>query len=321
MPSFDPASSGFDGARFPPIPALSNNTTEPITDNRISTGSPSEAAAAIEAVLNRKGSAAELINALKTHIPRIGYLYEKKPPFDGQYRLDDHSHAVIRQFDKYFADSQLPGGVRPELIRLTLALHDAGKYIPESTADQHAATLEVIKSIRDSLPVSNEEFSIMLALIDGDPIGQASIRLCDKTRFIRCSLSKTIEDLRNYCEATAPPIPDDATIDRESRIAFDEICKMSQRTNLSVEDFTRILVQYYQCDSSAYSVDGELLEGKRAHAALEFLYSLGDKLPSKEGEKLFIMDSGLGIVRPREHLIRLFEKILGVDNSDIDSQH
>jgi|GEM_PF-6584244 len=320
MPSFDPPSSGFDVVQLPPIGGLLHSTIQSVIGTCISTGSPSEAAT-IDDVLDRKGSAAELINSLKTHIPRIGYLYEKKPPCDGQYRLDDHSHAVIRQFDKYFADSQLPGGVRPELIRLTLALHDAGKYIPESTADQHAETVKVIESIREYLPVTDEEFLLMLALIDGDPIGRASRRLCDPTRGPQCCLAKTMKELSDHWLTSAMPILDDEVVDNVARIAIDEIRKMSNRTHLSVEDFSRLLVVYYQCDSSSYSVDGELMEGERAYPALEFLYSIGDALPSKEGEKLFIMDSGLEILRPREHLIRLFEKILGVDNSDIDSQH
>jgi len=272
-------------------------------------------------VLDRKGSAAELINALKTHIPLIKQLYEISPRFPDQLGLDDHSHAVIRQFDKYFADSQLLGGVRPELIRLTFALHDAGKYIPESTADQHAETVEQIRKIRDYLPVTHEEYSLMLALIDGDPIGQALKSLCGPHRFSRCSLALTIEDLNDYCDTPAPLITDDRTLNDKAIEALNKINNMREGTHLSVEDFSRLLVVYYQCDSSSYSVDGELLEGKRAHASLEFLYSLGDALPSKEGEKLFIMDSGLGILRPREPFIPLFEKILGVDNSDIDSQH
>ena len=320
MQNPEPARDTFESLRLPPFATTPESAAELEKVLHISTEDRSPIATTIREVLSRNGSAEELINALKNHT-LIAHLYEATPPSADQYRLDDHSHAVIRQFDKYFGDLLLPGGVRPQVIRLTLALHDIGKYIPESTAQQHAATVKVIRIIRDDLPVNDEEFSLMVALIDGDPIGQASIRLCSNNRRVRCPPPKTINDLHEYCRTKELLIPTDADTKREAMRAIDEIKKMSETTSLSVEDFTRILVLYYQCDSSAYSVDGELMNDQRAHAALEFLYKLGDKLPSIEGETLLVKDSAKWVLRPSDPFIGLFEEILSPFTFDRDFQH
>jgi hypothetical protein len=278
MQNSEPARETLISLRLPFLTKL-ERTAELENALQISPQYRSSIATTVAEVLDRNGSAEELINALKNH-PLIAHLYEATPPSADQYRLDDHSHAVIRQFDKYFGDLLLPGGVRPQVIRLTLALHDIGKYLPESTEQQHAATVKVIKIIRGDLPVNDEEFSLMVALIDGDPIGQASIRLCSNNQRVHCPPPQTINDLHEYCQTKGLLIPTDADTKREAMRAIDEIKKMSETTSLSVGDFTRILVLYYQCDSSAYSVDGQLMNDQRAHAALEFLYKLGDKLPS-----------------------------------------
>lgn len=306
--------------KLPPVPlaldgvlGIDGTITPPVASPRTST-----IAAAVAEVLDKKGSAAELIAALKQH-PRLAFLYETQPRFPGQYRLDDHTHAVIRQFDKYFAESAPPPGIRPQLIRLTLALHDIGKYIPDTTAEQHEATVGVLQGVRHDLPVSDEEFSLMVALIDGDPIGKASIRLTDHTRLNRCAIPVTIEDLREYSRTSTPPIPDAAAVDREVRRVTEEIKDMSSKTHLSQADFTKLLVWYYQCDSSAYSVDGELFDGRRAHAALEFLYELGQSLPEKTGDALFVTDAALGMLRPSPPFLPLFASILRCASDWTDS--
>jgi hypothetical protein len=291
----------------PSLPPPCANTPDPLPFANLTQG-PSPIATEIATALNRGCSADELIATLKMH-PRLAFLYETTPRLPGQYRLDDHSHAVIRQFDKYFSPHPLPGGVRPELIRLTLALHDIGKYIPETTRDQHRATVSVISSVREHLPITDQEFAVMVALIDGDPIGEASIHLTDFTRHTRCSIPGTIEDLRDYCRTTAPPTPAPLIVEHEARRAFTQISAMARRTHLSVSDFTKLLMRYYQCDSSAYSVDGELRHGNRAHAALEYLFELGDALPHRPEDRLFQFDPSDILLRPAPPFAGLFKAL------------
>jgi hypothetical protein len=84
---------------------------------------------------------------------------------------------------------------------------------------------------------------------------------------------------------------------------------MARRTHLSVSDFTNLLIRYYQCDSSAYSVDGELRQGNRAHAALEYLFELGDALPHHPDDRLFRFDPSHIILLPAPPFAGLFEAL------------
>lgn len=188
----------------PPIPPLSGPQPSPLQE--------------IESALKHTPFSVEvLLDALSLH-PRLEYLLQSPNGKLFSMSLYEHTRCVMNQYERYFAEMDLPGNLSHDVLRLTLALHDIGKPLSYLTGrSQHECHLEVIDSVRDIIPLSDEELVVVKSLIKGDPIG---LYVQDKTD-IQSALS-TLEE-------------------------------MWQEQHLSREDFYTILTRYYQSDVSGYS--------------------------------------------------------------------
>ena len=121
------------------------------------------------------------------------------------YTLEQHTLMVMKQFEKYFGDKDLPSGVDKNIFRLILALHDIGK--PEAISRggkhlQHRYTQKYIQSLFRHLGIDEKHTNLALVLVSGDPIGKYLTSRMDagETRRI-------IEKMANRAKIPAAKIP------------------------------------------------------------------------------------------------------------------
>jgi hypothetical protein len=174
-------------------------------------------------------------NAIQTmrQDPKLATLLDDVGCAGCSYSLEVHTTRVMRQFEKYFANIPPAGGLRPEVLRWGLALHDIGKPIAlNHNRPQHECTLEVISHIAPHLPLSADELRIVIALIDGDPIGQCFQKFCSVTE------------------------------------ARDEVIGMAARAGMQIMEFYELLTHYFQADTGAYTTDA----GASGHLNHQFVF-------------------------------------------------
>ncbi len=149
------------------------------------------------------------------------------------YTILDHTKMVLRQFDRYFSYKELPDGVTPEFFRVLLTIHDLGKPIAIKRGNkklQHEETVKLIDPIFKKLDFSKFERNLAKIIIGSDPIGP----------YLR------YDKLGN---------------------SVNNIKKMIKESGLSSANFFSVLLIYYMCDASAYTVDAG---GK---SALDYVFS------------------------------------------------
>lgn len=142
------------------------------------------------------------------------------------YTLKDHTLMVLRQFEKYFSNRRLPGGVDIDFLRVVLALHDIGKPRAVRQGDkklQHRQTKSLIKSVLETLNFKDKDISIAIALVSKDPIG-------------------------DYIKH--------GTLDKSVR----EIIEGVKLAGFSTEEFFKLLTIYYQVDAGSYTEDARGLK-------------------------------------------------------------
>lgn len=105
----------------------------------------------------------------------LGGIYDADAGVWEKYTIGQHTFMVMRQFERYFANLELPGSLDPNLFRLILALHDVGK--PEAIArgdknKQHVYTVRMVEEFFDALDFSDEHKDLAIALIQEDAIGK-----------------------------------------------------------------------------------------------------------------------------------------------------
>lgn len=137
------------------------------------------------------------------------------------YTLETHTILVCNVFEKYFAPNYSES-ISLELFRSLLILHDIGKpkaFIEGSKSNQYEHTKHIIKDLWKNLPYSENELLIILALLEGDYLG-------------------------DYFQDKLPII--------EVRT---KIYDLAESCNLTAKSFFRIYMVYYQCDIASYTVD------------------------------------------------------------------
>ncbi|MBS1643497.1 MAG: DUF4433 domain-containing protein, partial [Bacteroidetes bacterium] len=130
------------------------------------------------------------------------------------YTLETHTKLVCNVFERYFARNYTES-ISLELFRSLLILHDIGKskaFIDGNKSNQYKHTKQIIKDLWKNLPYTNNDLSIVLALLDGDYLGDY---FQNKLSIIEASTK--IYDLAVSC-------------------------------NLTAKSFFRIYTVYYQCD-------------------------------------------------------------------------
>ena len=135
-----------------------------------------------------------------------------------EYSLREHTLMVMKQYGKYFKDSDIDD---KKLFEFILALHDMGKPKAVSAGmkhKQHEYTKEILTPILTQLGYSANEMAIAESLIDGDPIG-------------------------SYLKGG------DATGTAEI------IVSMAKKSGLPIGKFWTLLTTYYQVDAGSYTED------------------------------------------------------------------
>lgn len=136
------------------------------------------------------------------------------------YTLEQHTLMVMRQFEKYFGNNDLPSGVDRNTFRLILALHDIGK--PEAIAKggkylQHDYTQKYIQLLFEHLGIDEKHKKLALVLASGDPIG----------KYLTSRMNNV----------------DTSTI----------IEKMAKEANMPINEFFELLCVYYKVDAGSYT--------------------------------------------------------------------
>jgi hypothetical protein len=142
-----------------------------------------------------------------------------------------HTQRVLKQFEKYFGDTQLPGHVDPMFFRTILALHDVGvshaidKGSQEGKDTRSAKKMYqgtfnkyLMKRELDRLEFSTKEINVASALISQDPIGY----------YLRK------DNIKN---------------------AANTIKRMAIESSLKTEEFFELLKIFYMVDASSYTID------------------------------------------------------------------
>lgn len=145
--------------------------------------------------------------------------------------IEVHTQRVLKQFDKYFNKSKLPGDIDTMFFRIILALHDVGishaidqgsregKDI-SSAKKMYQGTFNkyFMKSELDRLQFSTREINIASALVSQDPIGY----------YLRKN------NIKN---------------------AANTIKRMAIESGLKTEEFFELLKIFYMVDASSYTID------------------------------------------------------------------
>ena len=116
------------------------------------------------------------------------------------YALEKHTLMVMRQFEKYFGDKDLPSDINKNMFRLILALHDVGK--PEAISRggkhlQHEYTQQCIQSLFKALGIDQRHTDLALILTSDDPIGKYI-----RSRMDAMQTRTTIEQMANGAKMT-----------------------------------------------------------------------------------------------------------------------
>jgi hypothetical protein len=242
-----------------------------------------------------------VIKALNEH-PRIQYLYDQDSRVFERYTIREHTEMVMRQYTTFFAQHELPAGMLRGEFMLTLALHDAGKPIPQDKREQHRATLDLMNSIRDQLPYSDHGFKLSQFLIGNDLLGkfiQSTIltrssletraRLTDAARSGPFTKSEIEEMASQVSFVPSKDLISDEGFTSSVLMIAHEISSVANRLGVSAPQLFDLLLTYYQCDTSAYTVSARTFAGKGAFPGLDFLYVRND--PSDPSTYLSFCDN------------------------------
>lgn len=165
--------------------------------------------------------------------------------------LKQHTLMVSGQFEKYFANRELPANIDKNFFRLFLALHDIGKPKAMKQGGRHLQrdyNINILKSTLAELHFSEQEIKVATALLSGDPIG----------RYLQMG---------------------DA-----DRSAY-QIEKMSKESGIRLDQFFELLLIYYCVDAGSYTTDAgdsgvldDLFEFDAENNKLKFSASTAEKI-------------------------------------------
>lgn len=102
------------------------------------------------------------------------YQINKPSGLSENYSLQEHTLMVAAQFEKYFADKPLPGGVDRSLFRLVIQGHDSGKgdaVMDHQASAQHEYTIPIVEGLLKHLNYGEKEIALAKGLLSGDPVG------------------------------------------------------------------------------------------------------------------------------------------------------
>lgn len=178
------------------------------------------------------------------------------------YSIEEHTLMVLRQFEKYFAEVEMPEGMTRAEMRLLLSLHDIGKGIPTDRGDQHDFTLGVLKDLESQGVLSEQAMKLLAAPLSMDALGNflyhstangptAEDKLIFAQRMGR--ERTTYSDLENFMSGIQ--IEDFERVQELALVATKQINEMAALGGITSDQVFDILMIYYQCDTLAYTFD------------------------------------------------------------------
>jgi hypothetical protein len=153
----------------------------------------------------------------------------------GFWSLEEHSAAVVEQFERFFR-GPVPGGLERSLMRLILALHDIGKPSAargKGVRFQHEYNRRIVTEYMGKWGYTEREAAVAAALVGSDPIG-------------------------GYLKEGGRAPGAEARFVAEIRAGAEE-------AGIPVADYYDLLRVYYMSDASAYTLTGAGGEGFLDH--------------------------------------------------------
>jgi len=166
---------------------------------------------------NKENIRNRFIDKLISHCPMLKPIYDQKVR---HYVLKNHTACVLKVFDKYFNTVDLP--IDADLFRLFLALHDIGKpaaVLQGYKGNQYFHTKQIIRQIWPLLSYPEKDMQILLALAEGDYVGDY------------------FQGKIQYTET------------------INHLTLLAHNCGLEFHSFLMLYLIYYQCDIAAYTAD------------------------------------------------------------------
>lgn len=175
------------------------------------------------------------------------------------YSVGEHTITFLLQLEKYFPDG-FPG-LSLNASRILGAVHDIGKRDSSDTREQHSHTLEFIRSRREYLPISDDEFRIICAVISEDSIGELiknATRTVDWDYKANLAFAFHVREL-NLNEVlrleTETKLADSNVVRGALGAKAIQIVAQSQMANMPPSDFLALMIAFTQIDISCYTLD------------------------------------------------------------------
>ncbi|MFZ5391665.1 MAG: hypothetical protein ACOZAR_00520 [Patescibacteria group bacterium] len=94
-----------------------------------------------------------------------------------KYTLREHTELVLKQFDYYYSNKNLPLNIDKNLFRIILALHDIGKPIAVAQRSknlQHKYTVKILEDYLPKIGFDEKQIKIAKAILKSDPVGEVA---------------------------------------------------------------------------------------------------------------------------------------------------
>ena len=171
---------------------------------------------------------------------------------------------VLREFEKYFAEVQLPAAIGRAEMRLMLVLHDIGKGLDADRSAQSSCTLRVLRDLCREGLFSAETLRLIAAPVSCDVLGhyfymgtaggpsvEDKLILAQDLARGKCGR----EDFMRFFGGIRLESSD--RIEELAEEGAGQIREMARRAGMSPKQLLSILVVYYQCDVLAYTFDAQ----------------------------------------------------------------
>ena len=259
--------------------------------------------------------------------------------FEG-HTIGEHTEMVLGRLYMYpflneKSQSSYPWSLSHREFALAYLLHDLGKRLPDaanldmSKEAQHQRTLTILHHYRPVLPVTDDQLRVLVALIDGDPLG-VPFRQClphrpsvQEKEQLRDQLT-ACPDLGAYFScvdswerrAAEQSIPEEESTNFLRKAAV-EIRTKAHALGMDPLQFLHYQTIFFQCDASSYTWDARTPD-RRGVPSLDFMFQR-NKLAQSPDNLLFKFDHTRGRLCFSPPFEKLYQTIEGF--CIVDLQH
>lgn len=186
-------------------------------------------------------------------------LYERIAVREG-YTIGEHTIMALNQLGKYFPDG-IPG-LSLHASRLLIALHDSGKRISEITKEQSKNTPKLLAQCRAMLPLSEQEFDFVIAMVSNDPLGNLFKRLSvvepngeQKLALAQKYLDGTLKSSSLFDLSRLTELAPDAEVESLLEETLHMYEQIAHEINVPILTLIAANTAYYQIDICSYTLD------------------------------------------------------------------